>query len=202
MTYYWTTFEERGSEVQINQGGYYEALDRDSEPARVKMGSGGITPSSDVAELCVSGTPEASLFAKIQSARRTGVYHIYQTDEKPDTKPSRTTLDFGVIEEYRYNMDKRKKVVLKHFESVNISTNVVSDIELCYKYAESNSVNSSFANAVKKQIEGLINIGTYSRESLRQVKENEFEDFADAYGFDMAKRRFEEVPDGIEKNDF
>lgn len=93
-------------------------MDRDKTPAPVKMGVGGLTPSSNLPELCVSGSPEASLFSKVQCTQRNGVYYIYRTENQPDVKPSRTSLDFDVIEKYRYNMNKKECATLEHHNSV------------------------------------------------------------------------------------
>jgi len=117
MSFYWTTTEITDKNITIENGGHYEALNRDINPSTVKI-SHDIIPSSDISELCVSGSPEASLFAKIQSSQKEGKYYIYKTDERPDTELSNISLDFGVLEEYRYNMDKRDSVNLDLFKTV------------------------------------------------------------------------------------
>ena len=85
------------------------------------------------------------MFAKIQSTRKAGVYHIYQTDENPDIKPSRSALDFSLLEEYRYNMNKRDSIRLDKMKSVSVNDIVVKDIEFAYEYSSHNPVNEIFA---------------------------------------------------------
>jgi len=196
MAYFWTTMDNRGKNVTIKEGGHYEAIDRDSSSPSVKM-SNGIIPSSDIPELCVSGSPEASLFAKIQSAQRDGQYHIYKTDETPDIKLE-GSLDFDEIEEHRYNMDKRDSVNLRFFKSVKIPMYVVSDIQDAYEYAGQNQVNYRYAREIKSHLRGLLNGKNYPPDALKKAKIEEFEDFANHYGVEMAKRLYGEIPDGYE----
>lgn len=198
MTYFWTTMSKRGKNVTITEGGHYEAIDRDSPTPSVKM-SNGIIPSSDIPELCVSGSPEASLFAKIQSAQRDGQYYIYKTNEKPDIKLE-GSLDFDEIEEHRYNMDKRDSVKLRFFKSVKVPMTVIEDITYAYEYAGENQVNYRYAKDIKSHLRALINGKSYPSNALEKAKLDEFEDFANHYGVEMAKELFGDVPDGYEKN--
>lgn len=200
MDYFWTTFQDRGEKVIIENGGRYEALNRESSPASVKRSMNGITPSSDIPELCVSGSPEASLFAKVQSARRPGTYHIYRTTTKPDVKPSRSDLDFGVIEEFRYNMKSKDEVILHTYERVNTSPTIVEHIEQAYNYAEKNSVNRRYAEAIKNGLNQLIQNGNYPSEPFKQAKLEEFKDFASSYGIEQAKRAYNGVPEGFNED--
>ena len=198
MAYFWTTMDNRGKNVTINEGGHYEAIDRGSSSPSVKM-SNGIIPSSDIPELCVSGSPEASLFAKIQSAQRDGQYHIYKTNETPDIKLE-GSLDFDEIEEHRYNMEKRDSVNLRFFKSVKIPMRVVKDIQDAYTYSEANGVNFRYAREIKSHLRGLLNGNSYPQDALKQAKLDEFEDFANHYGVNMAKKLYGEVPDGYEED--
>lgn len=195
MVYFWTTFEDRGAKIDIQDGGHYEALDRNKTPAPVKTGVGGLTPSSDVPELCVSGSPEASLFAKVQSTQRNGVYYIYRTEKQPDVKPSRTGLDFDVIEEYRYNMDKQESVTLEHHNSVKVSEPLITDIQEAYDIAERNSVNRRYAKKIKENIRRLLNGSGYPINALEEARAERFRDFAESYGEEQAKELFEDIPD-------
>ena len=195
MPYFWTTMENRGKNVTIEKGGHYEAIDRETNS--VKM-SNGIIPSSDIPELCVSGSPEASLFAKIQSSQRDGQYYIYETKEKPDIKLE-GALDFDEIEEHRFNMDKRNSVKLRFYKSVKIPMRVVKDIQEAYEYAEANSVNYRYAKDIKTHLRALLNGNNYPQNALEQAKLDEFEDFASHYGVDMAEDLFGEIPEGYEE---
>lgn len=196
MSYFWTTFEDRGKEVTVQQGGRYEALNRDTNPATVKRGTRGITPSSDIPELCVSGSARASLFAKIQSVQRSGKYHIYETTEEPDVKPSRADLDFGIIEEFRYNMKKHDKVTFSKHQVVNVRSIIIEHIQHSYESAGKNNVNRKYAEAVKNALANLIGNGTYPEEAFKQAKLEEFKEFADAYGIEQAKKAYDGVPEG------
>jgi len=184
--------DNRGKNVTIKEGGHYEAIDRESNT--VKM-SNGIIPSSDIPELCVSGSPEASLFAKIQSAQRDGQYYIYETREKPDIKLE-GSLDFDEIEEHRFNMDKRDAVRLRLYKSVKIPMNAVKDIQEAYEYAGENQVNYRYAREIKSHLRALINGNHYPQNALEEAKLDEFEDFANHYGVEMAKDLFGEIPEG------
>jgi hypothetical protein len=200
MAYFWTTFKDRGEKINIQDGGHYEALDREKTPAPVKTGVGGITPSSDVPELCVSGSPEASLFAKVQSTQRDGVYHIYRTEQQPDVTPSRTSLDFDMIEEYRYNMDKQESVTLERHNSVKVSGSLIEDIQEAYEIAERNSVNRRYAEKIKENISRLLNGSGYPTDALEEARAERFRDFADSYGEEQAKELFEDIPDEFKES--
>lgn len=198
--YYWTTLQDRGSQVQIQNGGRYEALRRGSGTPSVKR-KNGVIPSSDVPELCVSGSPEASLFAKIQSAQKSGGYKIYKTDDKPDVKPSRASLDFAAIEEFRYNMNKHDSVLLDKYKEVSVPVLVVEHIEYLYTHSSKNSVNDPLADAVKNGIQNLIHSGKYNRQHFEDAREKLFRQFADSYGIEHAERAYGEIPDGVDIDD-
>lgn len=185
MSYYWTTLQELGNNVKIREGGHYEALDR--KTGKLKTGVNRTVPSSDVPELCVSESPQASLFAKIQSTRKAGVYHIYQTYENPDIKPSRSALDFSLLEEYRYNMNKRDSIRLDKMKSVSVNDIVVKDIEFAYEYSSHNSVNEIFAEKIKKNLTNLIYNSSYPQDLRKQEKERRFKELSEAYGEDYAR---------------
>lgn len=198
MAYFWTTMENNGKNITITEGGHYEAIEgRYSSYPSVKM-SNGIVPSSDIPELCVSGSPEASLFAKIQSAQKDGTYYIYRTDKKPDIKLE-GSLDFDELEEHRFNMNKHDSVKLRLYASVKIPMRVVEDIQDAYTYAEANGVNFRYARDIKSHLRGLLNGNNYPQNALKQAKIDEFEDFANHYGVNMAKKLYGEIPDGYEK---
>jgi len=192
MNYFWTTLDNNGKNLAIEEGGYYEAIDRKSKS--IKM-SNGIIPSSDIPEFCVSGSPEASLFAKIQSAQKDGIYHIYRTNQKPDIKLN--GLDFDELEEYRFNMNKHESIKLNLYKSVKIPMKVITDIREAYTYSEANSVNYRYARDIKKYLKSLLNGNTYPDNALENAKLEEFEDFANHYGIDMAKDLYGEIPDGF-----
>jgi hypothetical protein len=200
MAYFWTTFGDRRETIKIQNGGHYEALDRDKTPATVKMGAGSITPSSDVPELCVSGSPEASLFAKVQSTQRNGMYHIYRTENQPDTKPSRMSLDFDVIEEYRYNMDKKESIKLEHHNSVRVSASLIEDIQEAYEIAERNGVNRRYAERIKDGIRRLLKGSGYPTNTLERARVERFKDFAESYSEEQAKELFEDIPDEFKES--
>lgn len=201
MSFYWTTMENRGRTINIMDGGYYEALDYDNtNKASVKMGPSGIIPSSDIPQLCVSGSPEASLFAKIQSSQRDGKYYIYKTDKKPDVKLDPLFLDFGILEEHRYNMNKHDSIELKLFKKVKIPMQAINDIELAYKMSEKNNVNSRYAKAIKSNLKRVISGNSYSIDALKQAKIDEFNDYKNAYDIETAKQLFDGFPDGYEEN--
>lgn len=194
MSFYWTTMENHGRQICIEDGGHYEALDRSGDTASVKISSD-IIPSSDIPEVCVSGSPEASLFAKIQSAKRDGEYHIYKTDDNPDVKLSNSSLDFGILEEHRYNMNKRDSVNFNLFKTVNVPLKPIKDIKKAYKLAEKNQVNIRFANAIKSHLKALIHGQNYPSDSLKKAKKEEFEDWANTYDVETAKQVFDYVPE-------
>lgn len=186
MVYYWTTMQDSGDVINITEGGHYEALDRDS--GRLKSGLNNTVPSSDIPEVCVSGSPQASLFAKIQSARKTGLYYIYQTDETPDIEPSKASLDFKILDEYRYNMKSRDSISFEKYTVIQISSTVIKDIEYVYEYSDTNSVNEIFAENIKSHLKNLINnSASYPSDLREQEKERRFNELSDAYGEDYAK---------------
>jgi predicted ribonuclease toxin of YeeF-YezG toxin-antitoxin module len=199
MSFYWTTTEITDKNITIENGGHYEALNRDINPSTVKI-SHDIIPSSDISELCVSGSPEASLFAKIQSSQKEGKYYIYKTDERPDTELSNISLDFGVLEEYRYNMDKRDSVNLDLFKTVTAPLQPIKDIKLAYEISEKNQVNERYAESIKSHLKALIKGRAYPTNALEKAKIEEFEDYANAYGMDTAKEIFGGFPDGYDEN--
>lgn len=186
MSYYWTTKQDLGSSLQITEGGYYESIDR--ETGRLKQGVNGINPSSNIPELCVSGTPNSSLFAKIQSSRLDGEYYIYKTEEEPDITAPRSSLDFEVLDEYRYNMDKNDYVKFKKYKSVNIPQIVVDDIEFAYEYSQPKSVNHNIAENIKSNLNKIIyNSGTYPTDLQDREEQRRYEELSDAYGEEYAK---------------
>jgi hypothetical protein len=193
MGYYWTTKQDLGSQVEINEGGYYESIDRES--GQLNMGMNGVNPSSDIPEVCVSGTPQASLFAKIQSARKDGVYHIYETRKDPDLKAPRTSLDFKVLDEYRYNMNKHDSINFDKLTYLNIPYIVVEDIKFAYETAQPNSVNSYMAQDIKSHLNDLINNGSYPQNLKKKEKERRFEELSDAYGEEYAEQVMDYNPD-------
>ena len=186
MVYYWTTMQDSGDVINITEGGHYEALDRDS--GRLKSGLNNTVPSSDIPEVCVSGSPQASLFAKIQSARKTGLYYIYQTDETPDIEPSKASLDFKILDEYRYNMKSRDSISFEKYTVIQISSTVIKDIEYVYEYSDTNSVNEIFAENIKSHLKNLINnSASYPSDLREKEKERRFNELSDAYGEDYAR---------------
>lgn len=204
--YYWTTTEDRGNEFTVKDGGYYEALDRhgDGEIRRGKLKSNGtIIPSSDVPEMCVSNTPQASLFAKIHGSNVSKKYYIYETNETPDVDVSNAlSLDFEVIEEFRYNMNKNEEVSFSRSFTVDVPQRAIELVELCYQSGGKNEVDSATAEAVKKDLQRLIQSGRFTPENYRKSQAKKFREYADAYGIEQAKRLFGGTPENIDSENF
>lgn len=200
--YYWTTTEDRGSEFTISDGGHYEALERQGD-GEIKQGrlksSGDIIPSSDIPEMCVSKTPQASLFAKIHGSAVSGQYYIYETSKTPHVDVSNAlSLDFEVIEEFRYNMNRTDNIDFTRLYTVGVPQQAVELVKLCYQSGGRNEIDSVTAEAVKEDLRSLVESGSFTPQNYRESQAEKFRDFADSYGVEQAKELFGGVPENVE----
>lgn len=169
--YFWTTRTDRGDTVTLSEGGFYEKIES-GQPVAIHGGDGYAGfEKSDRQEIPASKSPEASLFAKVQSARSAGMYHIYSTSEVPDTDVSNGTFDFGLIEEVRYTVDGERAIVFSHFKSVTVPAKAVEDVELAYA-GDAGDVWTLLGTRVKNGLAQLLSGGTYPTD----IPESAFED--------------------------
>lgn len=184
MAYYWTTATHRGETVVLSDGGFYEKIE-DGRPKSVNTGNGYVGfATSDTPEIPASKSPEASLFAKVQSADRAGTFHVYQTPTAPDSDISNAMYDFGIIEEVRYTMTGGREVEFTHVTSVQIPEMVVEDIRLAYS-SPGPDVWTALAERVKTGLASLISGGSYPSDLAEQAFESsqvsEYYDDFDAF---------------------
>lgn len=134
--FYWTTRTHRGQSVTLTTGGHYESI---NEHGEASQRPGGFNKSQE-AEIPASKSPDASLFAKIQSASQAGAeaavgeYHLYSTTAAPDKDASRSIVaDFSLLEEVRYIVEDNDQVVtFVHEQSVSVPARAVEDVIACY----------------------------------------------------------------------
>ena len=166
---YWTTSNDFGAEHTITNGGYYEAIENGS-PQPIYAGNEYIGfKQSSTPEVCMSTSPEGSLFAVAHNAEP-GEKHIYKyTGRMPDVDLTTNGFDFALIEEVRFrDVSEDAPLDVSKLCSVGLTQTIIDHVDKTYS-PYSTEICTRWGRQVKSSLVSLIEAG-------QRIENLEYED--------------------------
>lgn len=161
MQCYRSILQYKGEEFTINKGSYYEMIDENGEV--YSRGDEYCYRKSNIPQVCLSKSPEGSLFGSITSSnvKKSQKYYIYACQVSPDEDISNSKVgDFNILGEVRINKPSENPIQMEYYSRVNVPKKAFSEVDSCYqegKFLERK------ARRIKQKLKNLIDRGSYGK---------------------------------------
>lgn len=176
--YYHATPMDHGAEFAFDTGGFHEQVVADTtaetpvrgtvQTIQAPTGFGGFQ-KSDTAELCVSCSPEAAVFAVLQNIagsddradEQEREISVYGIEETPDVDLSGAVVgDFAFIEEMRYRNLEERPIDGERIATPTVPDGAIRDVNLAYLPPSPHMIET-WGETTKQRLRTLVDEGVY-----------------------------------------